>query len=1690
MNETQKNIKRYKAALPGLRDRIAASAMLLMVSLSMMVSASFAWYTISSAPEVSMMATTVASNGNLEIALAHGTVKDEAADRERPDEVALGDSSSTEGQTLVGANITWGNLVNLSDSAYGLSHVSLRPAKLSENNQSRTPLYGVDYTLDGRIVESSEYYRYASFDSNMGQSGSFVAGEGVQYGVRAISSMIMSNESEQLEINQLGDALDDQMTATKAAYNLIIKSDSKVSGTYMNALTKMLEKFVNNKAEEVLYNNPDYADMVEFSPANYAENVDSLQNLMSAFRDMLREESETLRQLINMHIFDITGEKTDFVPAEAEGEIKGDPVREIGRSDAKRKELQDLGVPKELLDLLKAHVKDYDAIQNAIDGIEANLKPMVQAGETVYWDLSYKKYVVPDATDDKDKFLDYYISNLVNLSKTYVGPADSYPDYVSKLTGTNMKSIYTLASLSDALGVMGATPIEVEIGGGVLLTTEQRIGSLLYQNNLPYGTNVTIYVNPRTKGLGSAAIGALGIKGDKTAAVRTSAPTVAKLDEQINDAKKLVPEPKNMVSKDIYGFAVDLWVRTNAKDTVLTLEGMTIYEEVDATCTNLYGDISTVQIATGKLPGETEDETVEHVVEVYVIYEEVAAVDENGEPILDAEGKPTMVWANNVYDALDHRSIGIKEEMESEAGGKYEFVTKKTKIYKGYDGVNRVWQEMIDGGVVPENGTTQGTGSCYVFYASPSEQPKILELLRSFTIAFLDGNDNLVATAKLATEEAFEINGKVTVPLKIVTGAVYVDTVDVDGTTTEEVNKLGIMTLPRSVPTWLTAIVYLDGELLSNENVLAAGVIEGRLNLQFGSSVDINSQKNEPLLLKARTVTAVVEGNGTVDDGSTDEPQVEFTYDKAEKIVTARVTIVGDQPKNVTAFFTRMVGQNQGTRMETMTFTEGAEEGEWVATCVLEKPGEYRLNSVVADGTEYVLEKKPGVKIKGQNIESVTCDPEGGTVLTSDDYYNVSVRAVIDADKELQPDQVRVLFTYGDNKEATAILGYDGDKTWTGNLRITESGSYTMTYLVMDGNTDKLTEAQQKSFFVRLGVKAEIQCADTVIRDKDGNVVENKSEEPGTYSILYKPQGDGQGYDVAMKVHLRDSSNKEIARMSGVRMYYQIAGTDAMDADLIWIDDADGGYYLAEMTFQNAGAYDFGRLEYTYSEMRPDSTTPYTVDSTITKTTEATRIAAVPPDPPKIDKDTVNQTPAEQYAPNGGAVMTVQIFDSSAATVKALIVNKATGQEDWVDGYRVSTDNLDPVDENSPKTVERYTFAIRPNTGSTAGKKSADGTVSYEEDCQRTLDGVWEIKTLRMQQVTDDQENYYPGPAGEYREFDMTSYGIQTEVTQKIFVHVIDADGDKLANNERVFTFGLGADGKPSGVFMQSYGGTEGTYTGITGMKIKINKWNGEAVEDLGGDENMDLKVLGDDDGSKLYVNHEFATTEDYGGYTIDSDVNTDTVWGLSTSDSITYNTGTLTLPYAGEYNVQLKYQIGDETNTTTINVLQYKVYSVKPTAYFTEGTTTDKYDTKITYTLDRIKRPTFITSESKQNSYTASKAILYGKAKADGGTIRRGEFTAPTLCIKIEGITDGYRATLTSTSGDFTVYNDGNGVISMALGQVSHYAYISKVHPLQKYTGVGDQTIETMVITKDGATYTVELTTKLEIENPSSVNP
>ena len=126
-----------------LKTKLMASAAMLMVATVMISSASFAWFTISTAPEVSGVSTKTAANGNLEIALINdGTTGFTDA----------GPSESTNQDT--GKNTTWGNLIDVS-TYFSTTNASatLRPAAMKADN---TGLQYAKFGDDGRVKELAD----------------------------------------------------------------------------------------------------------------------------------------------------------------------------------------------------------------------------------------------------------------------------------------------------------------------------------------------------------------------------------------------------------------------------------------------------------------------------------------------------------------------------------------------------------------------------------------------------------------------------------------------------------------------------------------------------------------------------------------------------------------------------------------------------------------------------------------------------------------------------------------------------------------------------------------------------------------------------------------------------------------------------------------------------------------------------------------------------------------------------------------------------------------------------------------------------------------------------------------------------------------------------------------------------------------------------------------------------------------------------------------------------------------------------------------------------------------------------------------------------------------------------------------------------------------------------------------------
>lgn len=151
MNSTKKN-----SEFGGVKKKLTAAIAMLLVATIMMVSSTYAWFTLSTAPEVTGITTSVGANGNLEMALL---TKDTYNNTDAITS-AVGDSSSAATKTAVTANVTWGNLVDLSDASYGLNNIKLLPSRLLAKNGTIADLTGAiavaDYGNDGRVTTLNE----------------------------------------------------------------------------------------------------------------------------------------------------------------------------------------------------------------------------------------------------------------------------------------------------------------------------------------------------------------------------------------------------------------------------------------------------------------------------------------------------------------------------------------------------------------------------------------------------------------------------------------------------------------------------------------------------------------------------------------------------------------------------------------------------------------------------------------------------------------------------------------------------------------------------------------------------------------------------------------------------------------------------------------------------------------------------------------------------------------------------------------------------------------------------------------------------------------------------------------------------------------------------------------------------------------------------------------------------------------------------------------------------------------------------------------------------------------------------------------------------------------------------------------------------------------------------------------------
>lgn len=165
--------------ISSIRAKLVSAVAMLLVAVIMVVSSTYAWFTLSTAPEVTGISTQIGANGSLEMALVPADGDLEKITSEAGDG-ALGN--------LLEKNLTWGNLVDLSDEGYGLGVINLYPSKLNINSGviQDTPVQIPLYGADGRVSDLDATKTMTSVYDSTAQK--FYAENTISYGVRAIGA--------------------------------------------------------------------------------------------------------------------------------------------------------------------------------------------------------------------------------------------------------------------------------------------------------------------------------------------------------------------------------------------------------------------------------------------------------------------------------------------------------------------------------------------------------------------------------------------------------------------------------------------------------------------------------------------------------------------------------------------------------------------------------------------------------------------------------------------------------------------------------------------------------------------------------------------------------------------------------------------------------------------------------------------------------------------------------------------------------------------------------------------------------------------------------------------------------------------------------------------------------------------------------------------------------------------------------------------------------------------------------------------------------------------------------------------------------------------------------------------------------------------------------------------------------------
>lgn len=742
MTKTEKNReeKKRKVVMPaGIRNKMVAAVSMLLVASIMMVSSTYAWFTLSTAPEVTGITTNVGANGNLEMMLLNkdsfnSTAENLGVESGVNDSMALG--------KVTEANLKWGNLVDLASQSYGLQSIVMNPARLniteikqenaaSSYTLSSSLLKAPSYTSDGRVLDVDKDTLTSGYSTDDTWKWDEKADNA--YGVRVIGTT---------------SGVTERLTAYRAA---------------ISARAAAIESAKNHARNSLLNNGQTLANIVvkaalQDAPTFEKADLEALQKLVEQLKTANDAAGEAIVQTVLAYnlsnVRDSSGNEDDKISdadvANLKKAFENKTANALPNTFTRAADESKTGT-----------ILTPSGTEAAVTKWSSNNDKITTAGNKIQELITANKasYTNDDIMVVVNMLLDKSKATVAGVTNPGRADADRI---IENLTKNNMilevemnqdSGIY--ADIAELAGDYNASGLQIKV----------TVGSL---------GNISVTVNMSTSVVAKDTTGTL--------------PMIPKLNVGSAPAATLDDSVKPLLT-DHYGYALDFGFRTNAAASELQLQTDEIQRVYSgdgaAKADTTQGGGSYMEFRTSNIKNFSVDELRALMSALRVVFVEPVQTESAGVTTL-------------TYNVLGVAAADITCDTKDQGA---------TYTYEG-------GTLMKDGKALAENAD-----------ATTANGLKAELQLYNYNVDKASG--------------ALTLNGKKT------TGAAADAAAD---------NKLTALT--QNVAKKVTAIVYLDGDIVDNTMVAnAANSMTGSLNLQFSSSATLKPMENTGMRDGGRTGT-------------------------------------------------------------------------------------------------------------------------------------------------------------------------------------------------------------------------------------------------------------------------------------------------------------------------------------------------------------------------------------------------------------------------------------------------------------------------------------------------------------------------------------------------------------------------------------------------------------------------------------------------------------------------------------------------------------------------------------------------------------------------------------------------------------------------------------------------------------------